>query len=205
MTLRQPAEDKRRSTTNYAYLNPQIDFDKLARLGNYKTPASARECWRTTKNRLMAAAGVDKDGKSKGQKDLPETPTGKASKTGTAASSKRKRATTKTAPAPAPAAAADSNDNCEDDEVGTGSPLPPKKVRRGAAATPGGGRKKKAVMTEETVIEPIFDDGEEQRMQQLKLSDTNGVGNEDDAFGVDAIIKAEEQRDAQMPMTYDEI
>ncbi|KAK8001174.1 hypothetical protein PG991_013396 [Apiospora marii] len=190
-----------------AYFNTQIDFDKLATLGGYKNSASARECWRTTKIRLMAAAGVDKDGKSKGQQDQPETPAGKTGKAGkAAASSKRKRTTTKkVAPAPAPTAAADSNDDYEDEDAASGSPTPapPKKARRGAAATtPGGGRSKKTVKTEEIAMEPIFDEEEEQRMQQLKLSDPNGAGFEDDAVGVDAMIKAEEQRDG---MTFDEI
>lgn len=146
----------------------------------------------------MAAAGVDKDGKSKGQKDQPETPSGK---TGKAAANKRKR-TTKAAHTPTKAA--DSNDDYEEEDVGNGSPSQPKKARRGAAATPGGGRKEKAVKSE-IVIEPIFDANEEQRMLQLQLSDNNGVSIEDEDVGVDAMIKAEEQGGAQMLMGPDEI
>ncbi|KAK8113059.1 hypothetical protein PG984_013585 [Apiospora sp. TS-2023a] len=183
----------------------KIDFNKLAILGGYKNAASARECWRTTKIRLMAAAGVDKDGNSKGQQDQPETPSGKASKAskaGKPAATKRKR--TKTVLTPTKAV--DSNGDDEDEEdAGDGSPVPPKKVRRGAATTPGGGRKKKAIKTEETVIEPIFDAGEEQQMQQLNLSDINGGSIEDEVIGVDAMIKAEEQHNAQMSNAFEEI
>ncbi|KAK7963881.1 hypothetical protein PG996_008431 [Apiospora saccharicola] len=181
--------------------NPQIDFNKLAILGGYKNAASARECWRTTKIRLMAAAGVDKDGNSKGQQDQPETPSGKASKTGKPAATKRKR----TKAVPTPTKTVDSGDEEEEVDVGDGSPVPPKKVRRGAATTPGGGRKKKAINTEETVIEPIFDAGEEQQMQQLKLFDTNSGSIEDEVVGVDAMIKAEEQHNAQMSNAFDEV
>ncbi|KAK8054595.1 hypothetical protein PG994_009662 [Apiospora phragmitis] len=189
----------------------KLNYEKLATLGGYKNPASARESWRQIKNRLMAAAGVDKDGKSKGQ-ELPETPTGKATSKTAAASApstatKRKRATRVAA---TPVAAADSNADYEDEDgddagngggIGNGSPAPPKKPRRTAAAAGKGRRKKKAIMSEEIIIEPVFDEGEEQRMQKLRLADE--MRHEGEVAGVNAMVKAEEH-DAQM-MALDEV
>ncbi|KAK8036233.1 hypothetical protein PG993_008847 [Apiospora rasikravindrae] len=192
----------------------KIDFSKLAELAGYKTAASARECWRTTKIRLMAAAGVDKDGKS-----VPETPAGKTTKAASAGSAstatKRKRAAKKTAPVAA--AAADSNDDYEADAdadgddttngAGDGSPVHPKKKSRAAAAgggggsgpaVRGGGRKKKAPKSEEIIMEPIFDEGEE-------LAGGHGTSLEDDIVGVDAMVKAEEAHGVEMPMAIDEV
>ncbi|KAK8062872.1 hypothetical protein PG997_014969 [Apiospora hydei] len=211
----------------------KIDFDKLATLGGYKNAASARECWRTTKIRLLAAAGVDKDGKTK---DQPETPKNKATAAkgaakGTASTAtKRKRATKKTAAAPvipvaAAAAAADSNDDYEGDAhddaaiaangaAGDGSPVHPKKKSRTAAggasagAASGSRKKKAAPKSEEIIMEPVYDEDEEQQIQQLNLAGGHGTSSlEDDIVGVDAMIKAEEEHvgAGEMPMAVDEV
>ncbi|KAK7995053.1 hypothetical protein PG990_013826 [Apiospora arundinis] len=155
---------------------PNLNFKKLAEIGPYKNEASARESWRQTKNRLMAAAGVDKNGKNIDEQ--AETPNSKPAKAPPKPAAKRKRAAPK-ATAPTTPTAADSNDDYVDDDEDAAvnnpmtSPTPTKKARRGTTAAGSGRKKKNVIQTEETFLEPVFDDDEEQQMQSLKLEDAS--------------------------------